>query len=173
MIRLRLCAVCHGLILDGRGARCAECRRLWSRGYDATRPEHHRVYQSPAWRKLAAEVRASAVRCHWCLKVTRRLVADHRIPLAERPDLALERSNVVPSCYGCNSRRARGARLMPVDDGWPVLDSPATLARLDRYAGTTQAPEPATAAGAVPFGSGRSEPREAGPTFPAAQEKAA
>ena len=58
------------------------------------------------------------MRCHWCLKPTLRLVADHVIPLDQRPDLALDRSNLVASCVPCNTRRGRNARL-------PDLDLPA------------------------------------------------
>lgn len=111
MTRLVLCVVCRSIVADGRGARCAECRRLWTRQYDASRPAHHQVYASPEWRKLSAEVRATATRCTWCLKPTRRLIADHVIPVEQRPDLALDRSNVVPACFSCNTRRGRNARL--------------------------------------------------------------
>jgi 5-methylcytosine-specific restriction endonuclease McrA len=38
-------------------------------------------------------------------------VADHIIPLEQRPDLALEPTNVVPSCPSCNVRRGRNAKL--------------------------------------------------------------
>ena len=113
-LRLRLCSVCRSPILDGRGARCDECRRAWNRQYNANRPELHRVYQSPEWRRLSASVRASARRCHWCLRPLgggKRFIADHVIPLDQRPDLALDPGNVVASCIGCNTRRGRNARL--------------------------------------------------------------
>ena len=114
MTRVRLCSVCKAVILDGRGARCDECRRLWTRAYNAARPELHKVYQSPEWRKLSAEVRAGATRCTYCLRPFGpgvRVVADHVLPLDQRPDLALVRSNVVAACTGCNNRRGRNARL--------------------------------------------------------------
>jgi 5-methylcytosine-specific restriction endonuclease McrA len=112
--RFRECIVCGRLLLGQAGPRCAECRRDWRRRYDEARPEHHRLYASPEWRRLSAEVRASAVRCHWCLKPTRRLVADHVMPLDQRPDLALERSNLVAACVPCNTRRGRNAKLPEV-----------------------------------------------------------
>jgi 5-methylcytosine-specific restriction endonuclease McrA len=93
------------------GPRCFACRRRQAETYDRTRPEHHRLYSTPAWRKLSAEVRAGATRCHWCLKPTRRLAADHVIPIDQRPDLALNPGNLVPSCVPCNTRRGRNARL--------------------------------------------------------------
>lgn len=98
-------------ILCAPGPRCPSCQRAWTRLYDRARPAHHALYQTPEWRRLSAEVRASASRCHWCLKPTRRLVADHVIPLDERPDLALERDNLRPSCIPCNTKRGRNARL--------------------------------------------------------------
>jgi 5-methylcytosine-specific restriction endonuclease McrA len=113
--RGRACVVCGALLFGGSGARCAECRRDWRRRYDEARPEHHRFYASLEWRHLAAEVRAAATRCHWCLKPTTRLVADHVIPLDQRPDLALERSNLVAACLACNTRRGRNARLPDIE----------------------------------------------------------
>jgi 5-methylcytosine-specific restriction endonuclease McrA len=111
MTRLRPCLGCGQLVAPG--PRCSRCRRQWRRQYDQFRPAHHAVYSTAAWRRLSAEVRGSATRCHWCLKPEpmRRLVADHVIPLEQRPDLALERSNLVPSCVPCNTRRGRNARL--------------------------------------------------------------
>lgn len=110
-LRMRLCSVCKVAIPEGAGARCGECRRLWNRGYNAARPAHHQLYATPEWRRLSAEVRASATRCHWCLKPTTRLVADHVAPVDRAPELALERSNLVASCFACNTRRGRNARL--------------------------------------------------------------
>lgn len=109
MTRLQPCVGC-GLLVSP-GPRCYECQRRWDRQYDAVRPEHHALYQTSAWKRLSAEVRDGATRCHWCLKPTRRLVADHVIPLEQRPDLALERSNLVPACFPCNTRRGRNSKL--------------------------------------------------------------
>lgn len=142
MTRFRLCIICGSLCAPG--PRCDECRRLWTRQYDASRPAHHQLYSTAAWRKLSAEVRASAARCTWCLKPTRRLVADHVEPLDKRPDLALVRENLVAACVACNTRRGRNARL-------PDLQS--------------QAPEPSSAAGAVLSGrAGQSLARPAPPS---------
>lgn len=106
---LMRCLGCGGWVAPG--PRCPSCQRAADRLYDASRPAHHALYSTTAWRKLAAEVRASATRCTWCLKPTRRLVADHVLPLDQRPDLALDRSNLVPACVPCNTRRGRNARL--------------------------------------------------------------
>lgn len=108
--RLRYCAGGCGQLV-APGPRCSACQRRHASTYNATRPEFHTLYQTSAWKRLAAEVRAGATRCHWCLKPTRRLVADHVIPLEQRPDLALERSNLVPACFPCNTRRGRNAKL--------------------------------------------------------------
>ena len=98
------------LVATGTG-RCSACQRKWERTYDRARPEHHALYRTAGWRRLAAEVTAGQTRCHWCLKPTRRLVADHVLPLEARPDLAMDRSNLVPACIGCNTRRGRNAKL--------------------------------------------------------------
>lgn len=109
MTRLSACLGCG--VLVSPGPRCAACRRKKAEVYDATRPAHHALYSTAAWRRLSAEVRSDAARCHWCLKPTKRLVADHVIPVDQRPDLALDRSNLVPSCVSCNTRRGRNAKL--------------------------------------------------------------
>lgn len=109
MTRLMSCTGCGQLVSPG--PRCSRCRRSWQAMYDDSRPDHHALYRTSAWRRLSAEVRAGATRCHWCLKPTRRLVADHVIPLDQRFDLALDRSNLVASCFPCNTRRGRNAKL--------------------------------------------------------------
>lgn len=106
---LQACKGCGQLVSPG--PRCSACQRKWDALYDQHRPAHHALYRTWAWRQLAREVTATATRCTWCLKPTRKLVADHVLPLEQRPDLALDRSNVVPACTGCNTRRGRNARL--------------------------------------------------------------
>jgi 5-methylcytosine-specific restriction endonuclease McrA len=109
MTRLLACVDCGKLVSPG--PRCFDCRRTRSAIYNASRPQHHAFYATSAWRRLSLEVRKGATRCHWCLKPTRKLVADHVIPLEDRPDLALERSNLVASCVPCNTRRGRNAKV--------------------------------------------------------------
>jgi hypothetical protein len=108
-VTLVRCAGCG--ILCAPGPRCPTCHRAWTRAYDRTRPAHHALYATAEWRRLSAEVRSSANRCHWCLKPSRRLVADHVIPLEQRPDLALDRGNLVAACVPCNTRRGRNAKI--------------------------------------------------------------
>jgi 5-methylcytosine-specific restriction endonuclease McrA len=103
------CRDCGTLVSPG--PRCYQCQRTRDRLYDQARPAHHALYQTAEWRRLSAEVRADATRCHWCLKPTPRLVADHVQPLDQRPDLALDRANLVASCVPCNTSRGRNAKL--------------------------------------------------------------
>lgn len=140
MTRLARCLGC-GLLVSP-GPRCSACQRAWTQTYDRTRPAHHALYATAAWKRLSAEVRAGANRCHWCLKPTRRLVADHVIPLEERPDLALDRGNLVASCVPCNTRRGRNAKL-PAE----LIPDPAAA---DRRAAVTSFGRPASTAAGIP-----------------------
>jgi 5-methylcytosine-specific restriction endonuclease McrA len=118
MTRLMRCAGGCGELVSP-GPRCSACRRRQAATYDSQRPAHHAVYRTAEWRRLSAEVRANATRCHWCLLPTRRLVADHVIPLDQRPDLALHPGNIVPACYGCNRRRGINAKRPDLDRSKP------------------------------------------------------
>jgi 5-methylcytosine-specific restriction endonuclease McrA len=109
MTRLTTCLDCGAVIAPG--PRCYRCRLVRGRQYDAARPVHHALYRTNEWRRLSAEVRATATRCHWCLKPTTRLIADHVIPVEQRPDLALAPGNLVAACFSCNTRRGRNAKL--------------------------------------------------------------
>lgn len=70
-------------------------------------------YKSPAWRKvrmsiLARDDRGGYWRCADCSRVlahSRLVMVDHRLPLKDRPDLALEPSNLRCLCHGCNTRK--------------------------------------------------------------------
>lgn len=128
---LRMCAGHCGQLVSP-GPRCSSCQRAHDRLYAEARPAHHALYSTTAWRRLSAEVRAGATRCTWCLRPTRKLVADHVEPLDQRPDLALERSNLVASCYGCNNRRAANAKLpdlAPIHEPTRAEDLGASLPR--------------------------------------------
>lgn len=69
------------------------------------------VYASAEWRRLAAAVVAEATRCAYCHRPRGEVVlsADHVRSIRERPDLALEPSNVVPCCRSCQEYRKRDA----------------------------------------------------------------
>ena len=119
MTRLSRCPGC-GLLVATATGRCSACQRKWDKQYDANRPAHHALYRTAAWRRLAAEVTAGETRCHWCLMPTRKLVADHVVPLEQRPDLALARSNLVAACVGCNTKRGRNAKLPDLEVALPA-----------------------------------------------------
>lgn len=127
MTRLASCAGCG--ILCAPGPRCSRCQRSAGRRYDATRPEHHKLYRTQAWRKLSAEVRAAESRCRWCLRplpLSKR-VADHIIPLAQAPDLALSRDNLAVACAGCNTRRGRWSKVPDPEAPPPRLPPPTSV----------------------------------------------
>jgi 5-methylcytosine-specific restriction endonuclease McrA len=91
--------------------RCPGCRAIESRRQAAARPDADRVYNTSAWQRLRAEVLADdAYTCAYCGRPATSV--DHVVPVRVRPDLALERSNVVASCASCQRRRQapRGAR---------------------------------------------------------------
>jgi hypothetical protein len=135
-VTLRLCLGRCGQLVSP-GPRCSACQRAHARLYAEARPAHHALYATPEWRRLSAEVRAGVSRCHWCLKSTRRLVADHVLPIDQRPDLALDRTNCVPACFGCNTKRGRNAKLPDL----PPITSPPPVAveRAERVAGLAPA----------------------------------
>ena len=78
-------------------------RRLVINGVEQIDPRHTR-----AWRALRDQVVQEEPVCKLqlpgiCTAVS--TTADHVIPVTERPDLALERSNVRGSCEPCNATR--------------------------------------------------------------------
>lgn len=78
-------------------------RRVTINGRDVIDPRHTR-----AWRTLRDSVVREEPLC-WlrlpgiCTQVS--TTADHVIPVTERPDLALDRTNLHGSCRPCNDRR--------------------------------------------------------------------
>lgn len=65
--------------------------------------------QTRAWRRLKARVIGEEPTCRIAIPEVCTLVsttADHIEPVSERPDLALERTNLRGACQPCN--RARG-----------------------------------------------------------------
>lgn len=75
-------------------------RRVTINGVDRIDPRHTR-----AWRKLRDQVVAEEPTCRLgfpgiCTRVS--TTAAHIEPVTARPDLALERTNVVGSCTECN-----------------------------------------------------------------------
>jgi 5-methylcytosine-specific restriction endonuclease McrA len=66
------------------------------------------MYNNAAWRRLRAQVLAEEPTCQLQLEgcTGRSTQAAHVLSVAERPDLFLERSNVVGACRSCNHREA-------------------------------------------------------------------
>jgi 5-methylcytosine-specific restriction protein A len=65
-----------------------------ARGYDRT------------WQRLSRAVRADEPLCRLCARegrTTPATLVDHIVPLRERPDLRLVRSNLQPLCASCHS----------------------------------------------------------------------
>lgn len=60
-----------------------------------------------AWRKLVAQVKAEEPHCWLRLEgcTGASTTGDHIIPVTDRPDLALARSNVHGACRPCNDKR--------------------------------------------------------------------
>lgn len=88
------------------GTRCPSCTRAnWrARNHARAGSLETRVYASVAYRNARAIVMAGATRCAWCGAEGVRLVAGHRYPIAERPDLATVPEGLAPTCASCNER---------------------------------------------------------------------
>jgi 5-methylcytosine-specific restriction enzyme A len=97
---LRTCPT-HRLRIPA-GKRCPRC----TRAYDQGRPAHFRFYTSPPWRDLRLQVLAEQP---WCAAGCGRVSVDvdHKIPRAQRPDLALERANLEALCRECHGKKTR------------------------------------------------------------------
>ena len=83
--------------------------RKWWATYQPDRPgiKPRDPRGTRAWRSLAAQVKAEEPLCWLRLPgcTTLSTTADHVIPFIERPDLAMERSNLHGACKHCNSSR--------------------------------------------------------------------
>lgn len=75
------------------------------------RPNAHRRGYDAAWDKVRKRVlERDKYLCRYCLDkgiLTPTNAVDHVIPIAERPDLRLDESNLKAACIPCNSRKAR------------------------------------------------------------------
>lgn len=95
----RVCLGCGTLTLHG--SRCETCQADMNRILDARRGP--RPHYAGDYRRRAAEVRATAVECHWChgpFTPANPVQADHVVPR----DPA---SPLVPSCRRCNIARSK------------------------------------------------------------------
>lgn len=102
-----------------------EKRRLRAQRYRATHPENMRALKrrkqarrrgapihdltAAQWREIKA---AYGYRCVYCKRKMQRLSQDHITPLSKGGSHT--RSNVVPACVSCNSKKYNGAVLCPV-----------------------------------------------------------
>lgn len=87
-----------------------DCQEHQSR--DERQSAHHRGYDR-TWRKLRLLVLAEEPLCRFCLEEGRVRASehvDHIIPLRERPDLRLVRSNLRGLCESCHNRRKHHER---------------------------------------------------------------
>ena len=74
----------------------------------STRGRSSDFYRSPPWRRFRRRVLAEHALCVDCLAEGVETLAtqlDHLQPVVDRPDLALEPSNVAPRCATHHSRR--------------------------------------------------------------------
>ena len=97
----RLCIDCLALAPPGK-TRCEVHEQQRAREYNAQRPARHLFYRTPQWRALSKQVLREQP---WCACGATTTQADHIKSVRERPELALERSNVVGMCLPCHSRK--------------------------------------------------------------------
>lgn len=94
--------------------RCDECEKQRHRDYQKTRTDGNEFYRSKPWRVLRAEQLREFPLCAMCQELGRVVaatVADHVHPRRERPDLALEKSNLRSLCVSHhNSTTAKSRR---------------------------------------------------------------
>ena len=70
------------------------------------RPAHHRFYGTWEWKRFRAEVlKERGAACYNCGSTNGSMELDHIIPLAERPDLRLDRDNVMVLCGPCHRHK--------------------------------------------------------------------
>lgn len=97
---------CPALVERGQGW-CPTHRRERARRYNQTqRPAGHAFYKTPAWQALRRRVlQERGVACVDCGRITPHPHVDHILTVRERPDLALDASNVAIRCLPCHSRK--------------------------------------------------------------------
>jgi 5-methylcytosine-specific restriction protein A len=91
------------------GLRCPACQAEATRRRNTDAPGRPTAAQrgyGAGWRRISAEVTASAPCCHWCgggFTTDNPATADHIVPVARGG--THDRSNLVAACRRCNSRR--------------------------------------------------------------------
>lgn len=99
---------CPGWALPGK-ARCQVHQLAYYRQDNAQRdPRITTFYNSTAWKKFRAAVRAARPWCETCEREGRQTPSeqvDHIVRLKEAPARALDETNVRALCMSCHSRR--------------------------------------------------------------------
>ena len=85
------------------GGRCGMHRQQADRNYRRSRPDDS-FYHGAAWRRLRRTFLDANPLCINCGGEAN--TVDHIVPLRERPDMALEPTNLRPMCAPCHSRRS-------------------------------------------------------------------
>ena len=73
-----------------------------------TREGRQKFYQSEEWRGIREYVLANEPLCRKCFKegyLVAAKVVDHIIDIVDKPELALEMSNLQPMCVKCHNRK--------------------------------------------------------------------
>ena len=82
---------------------------LSPRNTDPIRSEANSFYGSVRWRRLRALVLAEQPLCGECEEMPAEMV-HHILERNNRPDLELERSNLVALCHACHNRIHKSSR---------------------------------------------------------------
>lgn len=100
---------CPALVAEPGRSRCPAHQRAEWREQNARRPRGLRqFYDSPEWRQLRAahlELYPECQDCSTAGRTTPAAQVDHVVRLRERPDLALEPSNLKSLCKSCHSSK--------------------------------------------------------------------
>lgn len=89
------------------GSHCQDCKRRQDQRYNAKRPDAEIFYKHAPWLKLRRMQLRSEPLCRTCKaagRITPAELVDHIIPFKERPDLALDQSNLRSLCSSCHAR---------------------------------------------------------------------
>lgn len=70
------------------------------------------------YKRIRREILKSNPPCHYCGAPA--TTVDHVIPVAQRPDLAEDRANLVPACGPCNEQAKRDGSPRPEDWSTPT-----------------------------------------------------
>jgi 5-methylcytosine-specific restriction protein A len=79
------------------------CLQHWRQREQAYNARRLGFYLTPEWKRLSAQVRAENPTCAACGAPSEQ--ADHLISVRQRPDLALDPSNIQALCRRCHSAR--------------------------------------------------------------------